>query len=118
MAKNSEVLKDLTASFQAAIGSIYTTEMRNADSNYKDRLVQYVAAQLFEAATGLKSVEVTPSQERSLKRALLVAAGPAGKNPYIGTVEPADIIRARDQIFEKALKSGLIKRKATAPKAG
>lgn len=116
MAKYSEAFKDLTASFQAAIGAFHTTELRHAESYRKDRGVLEVATELFEETTGLKSLEISPAQEKTLKRALLVAAGAAGKNPWLGHVSAEDIIEARDSIFNGALKSGLIKR-ASAPKA-
>jgi hypothetical protein len=111
---NSELFKDLTACFQAAVGAYHTTEMRSVESYRKDRGVITCAAELFEQTTGQKSIEITPSQEKTLKRSLLVAAGPAGKNPWMGGVDAGDIVEARDAIFNNALKAGLIKR---APKA-
>jgi hypothetical protein len=107
---DKQLFKELTACFQAATGAYYATEMRTADSFTTDRGVIRCAAALFEKTTGETSLELTPSQERSLKRALLVVAGPAGKNPYMSGVDPDDVIRMRDRIFDNALKAGLITR--------
>ena len=108
--KKYQLFKDLTACFQAALGAFHATEMRTAESWRKSQGVTECAAALFEKTTGQKSLEITPAQERVFKRELLVASGAAGKNPYIGWVTSDDILKARDRIFDDALKAGLVRR--------